>query len=460
VHLDAAPAAGMQFAGWSGACSGQAGCDLTIEQDTQVGALFAPGTVPMVTITVNPVGSGAGRVTSSPVGLECPGSCAMQVASGSAVTLTAVADGNSHFEGFGGGCNGLTCALVASATTTVYANFSAITVPPAGDPCAGLVPKLPAAKTFLSPGNAIDGSCGFATTDGAGNVYAAHNANGGGIFISTGGTVGGQNFLFPLASGFVGFERKMTASGPATAFAPDGTVTSATGAVVPFVIGEVANGGSIIIGNAQPAAADCSGFELLLFDDDFKQTATLPFGDLCALPLGAMQVATVDARNRILVVSSVDAGNSAAIPASRYAARWFDIAGKPLTEWFDGGPASSSFFSLRPLIGGGAALLAGSEWTVSFPSGVAGTGPVPAGFEGKKDARIVLGGKAYAMVPQRAAGSVDVVEPGGKTCGSLTATDSFYALGKDGTLLTMANTEGPDGRIDQCTTTYYPHALK
>ena len=30
VHLDAAPAAGMQFMGWSGACSGTGGCDLII----------------------------------------------------------------------------------------------------------------------------------------------------------------------------------------------------------------------------------------------------------------------------------------------------------------------------------------------------------------------------------------------------------------------------------------------
>ena len=41
VHLDAMPATGMQFMGWSGACSGTGGCDLSISGETQVGASFA-----------------------------------------------------------------------------------------------------------------------------------------------------------------------------------------------------------------------------------------------------------------------------------------------------------------------------------------------------------------------------------------------------------------------------------
>ena len=40
MHLDAMPAAGMRFMGWSGACSGTGGCDLNISGETQVCSAF------------------------------------------------------------------------------------------------------------------------------------------------------------------------------------------------------------------------------------------------------------------------------------------------------------------------------------------------------------------------------------------------------------------------------------
>src|SRR5205085_3401111 len=56
VHLDAAPAEGMRFLGWSGACSGVDGCDLELSQDIQVGANFASG----ASVSVVLVGAGSG----------------------------------------------------------------------------------------------------------------------------------------------------------------------------------------------------------------------------------------------------------------------------------------------------------------------------------------------------------------------------------------------------------------
>src|SRR6266446_8118181 len=70
VHLDAMPAAGMLFMGWSGACSGTGGCDLNISGETQVGASFAAG---QVAIQVQLTGTGSGSVTSAPAGIDCPG---------------------------------------------------------------------------------------------------------------------------------------------------------------------------------------------------------------------------------------------------------------------------------------------------------------------------------------------------------------------------------------------------
>ena len=72
---------------------------------------------------------------------------------------------------------------------------------------------------------------------------------------------------------------------------------------------------------------------------------------------------------------------------------------------------------------------------------------------------VVLGGRAYAMVPDSAAGTIDIVEPGGRTCASLLmarATDRF-SIGKDGTLINLA---GVNGGNSDCTATYYPRAFQ
>jgi uncharacterized repeat protein (TIGR02543 family) len=248
VHLDAAPASGMQFMGWSGACSGTGGCDLTISGDTVVGAAFAA--VATVLFHVTPVGAGSGVVTSSPEGLSCPDICGMDVAPGTVVTLIATANVGSQFEGYGGTtCSGTTCSARVTSAATVFANFSAVTAAPAlhtltvtdagggtvvsnpggiscpgacsapfqegatvaltalassgftftgwtgactgsggcsialgsdaavtatftaVDPCAGLVPALPAPKTFTAAVAGPMNQCNAATTDGDGNLY-------------------------------------------------------------------------------------------------------------------------------------------------------------------------------------------------------------------------------------------------------------------------------------------------
>src|SRR5437763_10752864 len=166
MHLDASPAEGMRFLGWSGACSGMDGCDLELSQDTQVGANFASG----ASVSVVVVGAGSGRVTSSPPGIDCPGSCAMTVAPGTAVTLTSEAKTGSRFEGYGVGCQGLTCGFTATSATTIYANFSSLVVPP--DACSGLLPTLPQSRTFqVTVPGAVTQHCSGATSDGSGNVY-------------------------------------------------------------------------------------------------------------------------------------------------------------------------------------------------------------------------------------------------------------------------------------------------
>lgn len=72
-------------------------------------------------------GSGTGRITSSPAGLDCPGTCSKTVATGTSVTLTATATNGAVFIGWmGAGCSGNTpsCTFSAAASNDVSATFA------------------------------------------------------------------------------------------------------------------------------------------------------------------------------------------------------------------------------------------------------------------------------------------------------------------------------------------------
>lgn len=537
VHLDATPASGMQFMGWSGACSGTSSCELTLDSDRQVGATFAAGTV---TLTVDPVGTGAGVVTSSPPGIGCPGTCSMEIAPGTPVTLTATANAGSHFEGYGGkGCSGLTCAFTVSTAVTVFANFSlagavqhtlsvavtgagtvastpngiscpgscsarfaegipvALTATPApgatflgwtgactgagacsvalaadasvfaqfslAAACAGLPPALPAAKTFTTPAGGAGGDlCGSATSDGLGNVYLS---NGTMTASSAGAAVPGALIrLIPLRSGFATIETGMTFERNFTVFAPDGTGISNLGVLLTGSLGDQANGGTIITTVTCDASRTTADFEFRRFDDTGAQTSDLHLANQGCVAAVTPSAILVDSQDRTLIVYAPAPGDHLPVAPSHLAARWFDAAAQPITDWFDAGASASSSLALRPLIGGGAALRAGDNWVATFPSGKAEVGAAPAAFEARKDALIVLGGKAYAMVPDSlTAGSIDIVEPGGTSCGAVTtatAGDRFFT-GKDGTLIDLTGpSPQPGGPGNHCTATYYPQVLK
>ena len=547
VHLEAQPAAGMQFAGWSGACTGTSACDLTLSADAQVGASFAAP--PRETITVNLVGAGTGRVVSNPAGIDCPGACAMAVPAGTPVALAATADATSHFEGYGAGCSGLSCSFVANANTTIYANFSkltatqhtltltvsgngAVTSQPAGincpgacsarfddgtkvaltetaasgaaftawggactgsgacsvtltgdasvsaqfgattDPCAGLMPKLPAARSqTASRGDGSALACIGATSDGAGGVFIRgdYTPAGGsatrGVFAAGGEVeslpVTQTNGYGPvgLTSGFglfTGMDPALDSPHFAT-FAPDGTQKSLTGAPSDFVMGVNAKGAAVTLtctSNLSSAGTGGGDYGVLLIDDSGKTTGASLFQDGTVGCLQVFSVMVDTNGNTLIVVRS---------KSNILGAQWLDPSGKPLqTDWFVLGTLSAAAqpgnatLMTRPLIGGGAALRINGAWTATIPSGSSAVQAPPSFFEANKDAVIVLGGKAYAMIPDPAgAGTLDIVEPGGKTCGSLaTATSSdMFLVGKDGTLI---DENGPA----LCTAQYYPQALK
>lgn len=127
ITLSAMPAAGSRFVQWSGGCSGSIdGCALTLATDNTVIAEFAPTAS---TLTVTRTGTGTGTVTSSPAGISCGLDCSETYLTGLGVTLTAVADGDSIFDGWSGACGGIasTCTPTVAGAVGVTAHFSRLT---------------------------------------------------------------------------------------------------------------------------------------------------------------------------------------------------------------------------------------------------------------------------------------------------------------------------------------------
>jgi len=121
VTLTAAAGTGTSFDGWSGPCSGKNSCTVTMNADQNIGGSF---TGPP-TISVTPGGNGAGTVTSTPAGINCPSSqCSSVFPSGTTVSLTASAASGSGFDGWSGPCSGTgSCSFTATSDQNVMATF-------------------------------------------------------------------------------------------------------------------------------------------------------------------------------------------------------------------------------------------------------------------------------------------------------------------------------------------------
>lgn len=171
LTLSATPAEANGFGGWSGAgCSGTGTCQVTLTQNLQVTAAFAP----LVSVTVVTAGEGNGTVTGAPAGINCTrtgsvqsGVCGTSYPQGTAVTLTAQAAAGSTFTGWNGeGCSGTgACIVQATQARTVTATFSAgpavqhqLTVAMSGLG-SGSVTSSPAGINCQLSSGAVSGTC-------------------------------------------------------------------------------------------------------------------------------------------------------------------------------------------------------------------------------------------------------------------------------------------------------------
>src|SRR4029453_11646993 len=128
VQLQATPAEGFEFTGWSGGCSGTGTCEVKLDGAAVVTATFTP--IPTLTLTV----VGPGFVDVAPPIRACFAGppCVFQYARGATVTLTAMVAGGV-FEGWEGACTGTNpvCMLTMDGPKTVTARIKASETPPA-----------------------------------------------------------------------------------------------------------------------------------------------------------------------------------------------------------------------------------------------------------------------------------------------------------------------------------------
>jgi hypothetical protein len=122
VPLTAQAARGARFVRWTGACSGGATCEVTLDSAKSVGAFFAPETYPLDLVV-----SGRGTVTSAAAGVRCARArCTNAVTSYERLTLSAKAAPGWRFTGWGGACRGSrpTCSLPMTQATSARAAFA------------------------------------------------------------------------------------------------------------------------------------------------------------------------------------------------------------------------------------------------------------------------------------------------------------------------------------------------
>ncbi len=121
VTLTATPAMGSTFLGFEGDCTGLV-CNVTMDAARTVQARFDGIAYPL---TVTLPGNGNGTVTSNPAGINCGADCDEPYGPGTMVTLTAAADPDSDFTGWGGDCAAAAMAADCVVTTDSPLNASA-----------------------------------------------------------------------------------------------------------------------------------------------------------------------------------------------------------------------------------------------------------------------------------------------------------------------------------------------
>ena len=206
VTLTATPSADSTFTGWSGACSGTATCQFTLNTDTSVTATFS---IRRYTLTLTKAGGGTGSVTSDPAGISCGADCQEVYDIGTSVTLAPIASPGSSFANWTGACSGSgACSVTMNADVTVGATFNVfqpatLTVTKAGAG-TGTVTSSPVGITcggdcqeIYNVGTAVTLTPSAASGSYFANWTGACSSNGGCTVTMTGDLTVGATFSLP-----------------------------------------------------------------------------------------------------------------------------------------------------------------------------------------------------------------------------------------------------------------------
>jgi len=126
ITLKATSINGKKVQAWTGACAAthpEADCTLTLTSNLQAGATQAEGTQ-VLTVTK----TGAGRISSSPDGIDCGDICSQEFPTDTPINLTAFPDAGQRLKDWEG-CDAVNegiCTLALSTGRTVAASFAAI----------------------------------------------------------------------------------------------------------------------------------------------------------------------------------------------------------------------------------------------------------------------------------------------------------------------------------------------
>ncbi|MHB8808420.1 MAG: InlB B-repeat-containing protein [Desulfobulbaceae bacterium] len=120
--VTAVPNNGYHFVDWSDGSTANPRTDTNVTANISVMANFARDTQ---TLKVQLTGSGKGRVTSDPAGIDCQGDCEEVYDFGTVVTLTAAPEARTTFKGWSGDCSGtdVTCTVTMAQARNVTAEF-------------------------------------------------------------------------------------------------------------------------------------------------------------------------------------------------------------------------------------------------------------------------------------------------------------------------------------------------
>jgi hypothetical protein len=359
--------------------------------------------------------------------------------------------------------------------------------PPPGDPaptpaCEGLLPaQLGPSRNIVLEANASEADCGPGAGDGAGFLALRNSGPLGatawdvvsGEGIATGNLVtGGDMSVGPMPQP-QGFQVLKSSPGGSTLYA-----YSSEGAFV--------NSQPLTNSYNEPSslAAHPQGGALVAVwvrRPDNLQALTYRFFDAAAVPLGpTTELGTWPLDGNRFILAGVDTQGRALLlwpepGESTWSGQWVSREGGPLTQpfTFPAPGASTSFWRLAPLAGGGLALRGDTQWVARFASGEAAVQPAPAWLTHHPGSELVLirGQQANALIrmpTMSTAGcqeSLLVFAGDGTACGELlfppdgsTCFQRQLGVGRDGTVIQQIDVSAQ--ATPQCSWRWWPGLLR